>query len=72
MRKLFLLLLLLIFIVLGSCKKTDTSGCWQCKDSSGNDLFEVCGDSETDAFNKSAPFNGQHTIENFRAYCKKK
>ena len=66
---------LIIFVLLSStgCKKTsDTSGCWQCKDAVGNDLQEVCGDNEQDAFNKSGIIGGVHTIESFRLYCHKK
>ncbi|MBK7885176.1 MAG: hypothetical protein IPJ81_16335 [Chitinophagaceae bacterium] len=55
-----------------SCKKTDTSGCWQCEDNQGNYHGEWCGENEGEAYNKAKASNYGGTIENFRQYCKKK
>ena len=71
--KKYIFLISFILLVSTGCKKdSNTPGCWQCKDALGNDLQEVCGDNEQDAFNKSGIIGGVHTIENFRTYCHKK
>lgn len=70
MKRFFIILVL--GIVFCSCKKTDTSGCWECKDAAGNSLQTVCGDNEQEAFDKSGVIGGVHDINTFRQYCKKK
>ena len=71
MKKIIVLISFVLLVSTG-CKKSDTAGCWQCKDAVGSDLGEVCGNNEQDAFNKSGIIGGVHTIETFRIYCHKK
>jgi uncharacterized lipoprotein NlpE involved in copper resistance len=72
MKKIIFAIGLILLVSIGCKKDSETSGCWQCEDASGNYLQEVCGDNEQDAFNKSGNIAGTHTIENFRTYCHKK
>ena len=59
-----------------SCKKTNESGCWECKDASGNSLQEYCANNEDEAFNqaKGGSFNGViiTTKTQFLQACPKK
>jgi len=70
MKALFLLLALVSLTV--SCKKTDESGCWECKDALGNPLQTICADNEQEAFDNSGTIGGTHDINTFRQYCHKK
>ena len=70
MKKIFLILSLILFIVTG-CKKEEEV-CYECKDAAGNYLQESCGKDEQDAFDNSGVIEGVHDINKFRQRCGKK
>ena len=66
--KMKLILILVIAVVLSSCKK-DKEVCYQCHDANNIDMGTVCGEDEEDAYRKTPNIG---TIENFRTLCIKK
>jgi len=64
-------LLSFIFIMSTGCKK-EIEVCYECRDSLGNYLQDVCGKDEQDAFDQSGVIEGVHDINKFRQRCQKK